>query len=342
MNLEPDWLQPQLTALLAGRATLHHALLVTGPPGIGKEWLARKLGAALVCESPGSDGRACGACPSCRWTAAGSHPDLRIVRPDADEPDSGETEPSASRSGAKPSRDIRIEQIRALAGFAETASHRGGRKAVLIVPADAMNLAAANALLKTLEEPHPGTHFILVTSRPERVGPTVRSRCRKLQLRPPEPLIAQAWVAQATGADATRAQAWLALAAGAPLRAVELAQGEGGRALESLIELIGGLPGDALAAAESMAEHEPRVWAPALHAWSIDLARCAAGAAPARFPRQSKRLQELARRIDRDALLSFESWLAGLARVVTHPLSAQLLAEDALLRYQSVFIQTRA
>lgn len=310
-------------------------MLLTGPSGIGKEWLARQLAAALLCER--GTGRACGHCASCRWCESDSHPDLRVIRPAADEAERADAESISPRSTAKPSRDIRIEQIRALSGFTETVSHRGGRKIVLITPADTMNGAAANALLKTLEEPHPGTQFLLVSSRPERLAATVRSRCRKVPISAPPAEVSKAWVMKATGADANRVAAWLAYASGAPLRAVELAQSDAGQILERLIEVIGGLPGDAWGSAEALTEHEPRVWAHALHAWCIDLARCVAGASPVKFPRHAARLGELSRAVDRDALHAFEAWLGGLARVVTHPLSPKLLAEDALLRYQAIF-----
>lgn len=335
LKSEASWLFDTLDSLLAGQASLHHALLLTGPSGIGKEWLARQLAAALLCER--GTGRACGACASCRWCATDSHPDCRVVRPAADEAESADAETVIAKGTTKPSREIRIEQIRGLSGFTETASHRGGRKIVLITPADAMNSASANALLKTLEEPHPGTHFLLVSSRPERLAATVRSRCRKIQIPAPPPGLSKAWVMKVTGADASRVAAWLAYASGAPLRAVELAQSDAGRVLERLVEVIGGLPGDALGSAEALAEHEPRVWAHALHAWCIDLARCAAGASPAKFPRHATRLAELGRAVDREALYAYEAWLSGLARVVTHPLSPKLLAEDALLRYQATF-----
>ena len=172
------------------------------------------------------------------------------MRPAADEPEGSATETASGKSSAKPSRDIKIEQIRALTAFVETASHRGGEKVVLIMPADAMNQPASNALLKTLEEPSPGTRFILVTDKPERLSATVRSRCRHVPLNKPAPEVARAWGSKATGGDAKRVEAWLAYCGGAPLRAVEFAKGEYSAALSGLLETLARLPGDALESAQ--------------------------------------------------------------------------------------------
>jgi len=342
MKLKPDWLEPLLDELIASRPRLHHALLLVGPEGAGKEWLARELAAALLCESPGSSGRACGACASCRWVDQESHPDFRIVRPAADEPETAEAErPSGGARASKPSRDIRIEQVRALAGFVETASHRGGEKIVLISPADSMNSAAANALLKTLEEPSRSTRFLLVSSHPDRLAATVRSRCRRVPVSLPDRKTAREWVSRATGAEARKVDAWLAYCAGAPLRAYRMSQSEDGQVLEALVEVMMRLPGEPLGSAESLAALEPRSWVPALQAWCVDLARCAAGSPPVRYPLQSDTLRALAARIDIARLWRFDSWLRDLSKVSGHPLNPRLLAEDACLRYQSEHARAR-
>ena len=336
MNLLPNWLYPHLDRLLQQRERLHHALLFVGPEGIGKDWLARALAAALLCDAPTAGGRACGACAACRWLSQDTHPDFRVVRPSADEPVAAEGDAPAARA-AKPSRDIRIEQIRALSSFVEIASHRGGEKIVLVTPAEAMNGASANALLKTLEEPPPNTRFLLVSSRPDRLPATVRSRCRTLPVPTPSADEALAWVAAQTGSDTTRAQEWLAFCGGAPRRAAELGDADRAGLHRALTELFAqGAAGDLAGVAERISGYEARDWVPALHAWCVDLARCAAGASPRYFPSESGRLGSLASRLDRRALLEFEQWLTSLGRLVSHPLNARLLAEDAFTRYRSL------
>ena len=338
----PVWLSEPLRVLVASRATLHHALLFTGPEGVGKEWLARGLAAALLCDEPASTGIACGRCPSCRWMSSDSHPDFRCIRPSADEAQAEEGESAGTRS-TKPSRDIKIEQIRGLAGFVEVASHRGGEKIVLITPADAMNPPAANSLLKTLEEPPPSTRFLLVSSRVARLPATVRSRCRTVPVAAPASEHALDWVVAQTRVNHEIARDWLAFCGGAPRRAAELATPEASARQRDLTEVFGG--GDRLSLAEAadrLQSCEPREWVPVLHAWCCDLARCRAGGSPRFFPGEGRRLAELAGFADNPRLLALESWLQQTRRLVSHPLNARLVAEDALSRYRAVFSRTAA
>lgn len=332
----PKWLVSPLASLLADRDRLHHALLFTGPEGVGKEWLARALAAALLCDAPGATRFACGSCAGCRWFSQDSHPDFRLIRPAADEISADDAE--APAKAAKASRDIRIEQIRALAGFVEIASHRGGAKVVLITPAEAMNGAAANALLKTLEEPPPNTYFIMVSSRSYRLPPTVRSRCRQVPIGAPASAEALSWVVDQTGVDSDRAQEWLAFCGGAPRRAVEFGTAEQAATHRDLIELLANSDRDTLPGlADRLQQHEPGSWVPVLHAWCVDLLRCKAGAQPRYFPAESKWLAALTQRSDLQGLIEFESWMRQLGRLVSHPLNARLVAEDALSRYRAAF-----
>jgi len=338
MNHWPLWLKGSLEALLASRSSLHHGLLFTGPEGIGKDWLARALATALLCDQPMTSGAACGQCASCRWMSQDSHPDFRCVRPSADEVQAEDVESPTSRP-AKTSRDIRIEQIRALAGFVEVASHRGGEKVVLITPADALNGPAANALLKTLEEPPPGTRFLLVTSREYRLPATVRSRCRTVPVAVPRPEHAVDWVVAQAQVDPERAREWLAFCSGAPRRAADMGSAEAAARHRDLTDLFADSDPESLGSmADRLQSHEPRLWVPILHAWCCDLAWCRAGGAPRYFPAHAERLLALARRVDSAQLLAFESWLLRLERLVSHPLNARLMAEDALSRYRGVFL----
>ncbi|HNF64555.1 MAG TPA: DNA polymerase III subunit delta', partial [Plasticicumulans sp.] len=165
----PPWLRgiwAQLApALAAGR--LPHALLLAGPEGLGKMAFAQALGEALLCESQRPDHHACGHCRACRLLAAGSHPDLHVVVP------------------AEEGKAIRVDAIRELIGFAALTPQFGGRRVLRLAPAELLNVNAANALLKTLEEPAPGSHLILVSARPARLLPTVRSRCQTIRFAPP-------------------------------------------------------------------------------------------------------------------------------------------------------------
>jgi DNA polymerase-3 subunit delta' len=205
------WLAPAraqwLGALQGSR--LPHALLLHGVAGLGKGALAEWIARATLCERPAS--APCGECASCTLHEAGSHPDLRRVYV------------------ATGKKQIAIDDVRELIGALALKSYRGGRKVGIVDPADAMNVNGANALLKTLEEPSPGTLLILVVARGDRLPATIASRCQRLRIGPPPPEAAAAWLAgRHPGVD------WagpLALAGGAPLAALRLVEG-GGAELE--------------------------------------------------------------------------------------------------------------
>ena len=156
-------LHPEFWAgLLARRARLPHALLLSGQRGIGKFALARQFAESLLCEQPGVAQEACGHCAACGWLRQGNHPDFRLLQPEALAGEAAGSEPDASGSKKKPSQQITIDQIRDLDEFLHVGTHRQGARIVLIHPAEAMNRATANAILKSLEEPIPGTLFLLV------------------------------------------------------------------------------------------------------------------------------------------------------------------------------------
>ena len=134
---------------------LPHALMFNGPPGCGKQQLAGQLVNHLLCNSPG-EGKACGQCKGCQLLKAGSHPDALMIEPD------------------EPGKAIKIDQIRHAAGFVAQTAQMGGYKGIIIAPAESLNINSANALLKILEEPGAKTVFVLVSSQPGRVTPTVR------------------------------------------------------------------------------------------------------------------------------------------------------------------------
>jgi DNA polymerase-3 subunit delta' len=239
---------------------LPHALLIHGAPGVGKLALAERFAQLLVCEARGQGTQPCGRCEGCRWFAAGSHPDVRTVEPEAVALELGRPtfedagEESGGREKRKPSTEIRIEQARALGGFVNMSSHRGGRRVCILHPAESMNTATANSLLKILEEPPAGAVFLLVSHRPARLLPTIRSRCVPVPVSVPDRKAAAAWLEKQGLKNAER---WLAFAGGAPRRALEYATGERGEAIERVLKALAAEDRLALADVASREDLEP-------------------------------------------------------------------------------------
>lgn len=340
-----DWHKTLYRKMLANRERRHHALLLVGPAGTGKRALALELARSALCESPLDDGSACGVCKACGWFDESNHPDFRLLTPAAlEEPgdESGGDADSLQRSGggkgargSKPSREIRIEQIRALDSFLEVGAHRAGQRLIVIDPADAMNTIAANALLKRLEEPPSGASFILVASRPGSLPATIRSRCQRVSLPMPVPELAVAWLAAESGAEASVAAQWLAAAGGAPLSALRLSTGADSAANARIIDAFAGMPeAGIVGTADALAGIEPPAWAGLAQTWAADLARVRVGAVPRRHVEKLERLRVLAGRTSLDRLTALERRLRALPREASHPLNARLLLEDVLLEYQ--------
>ena len=184
---------------------LPHALLFTGAAGVGKYDFAKALAALVLCDNPASEKYACGKCKSCQWFAAGSHPDLYDV------------------GLVEKSKVMKVDQIRELCDKLSATSHRGGHQVAIIYPAETMHRAAANALLKTLEEPAGQVLIILVSHQAGSLPATIVSRCQQLALRADADEATLAWLSQQlpSGVDA---QLLLAMAENAPLRALAMSK----------------------------------------------------------------------------------------------------------------------
>ncbi|MCE0463584.1 DNA polymerase III subunit delta' [Pseudomonas uvaldensis] len=208
--------QDALWQQLAGRAQHAHAYLLHGPAGIGKRALAERLMASLLCQHPVAS-EACGECKSCLLLKAGSHPDNYVLEPE------------------EADKAIKVDQVRDLVSFVVQTAQLGGRKVVLIEPVESMNINAANALLKSLEEPSGDTVLLLVSHQPSRLLPTIKSRCVQQACPLPSEAMSMQWLAQALpeSTEDERVEL-LTLAAGSPLAAVSL-QAQGIREQRALV-----------------------------------------------------------------------------------------------------------
>ena len=191
----------QLQAQIAG-GQLPHALLLSGSEYTGKARLAMALARYLLCTEP-ADGHNCGTCHACEMSRAGSHADFRWLQPE------------------EKSRTIKIDQIRDVVNFGTLTASFGSRKVLVFAPAESMNANAANALLKSLEEPTAGTYMLLVCHRPQRLPATVRSRCQQLRFALPNAQQSLEWLDHLSGKRAD-SEKLLELAAGRPLLAEKI------------------------------------------------------------------------------------------------------------------------
>ena len=211
------WLEAPLVQALAGERS--HALLLRAAPGAGALALALTLAQSRLCEAPRAQGLACGQCGACRLVQAQGHPDLFVLLPELDRRESGwllaaNDKPESDEGKRKPSRQIRIDEVRGLLDWVSKTSSRGRGKMVVLHPAEALNHHAASALLKTTEEPPEGTRLILTCSDAMHVMPTVRSRCQQLTMPLLDLAAAAAWLA---GQGLAEPQALLAACDGRPL-----------------------------------------------------------------------------------------------------------------------------
>ena len=331
------WQESSWTQLQQLRQRMPHAILFHGAAGIGKSDFIESFAQGLLCEAVLPDGHACGQCASCGWFAQQNHPDYRRVRPEAleDEPgtegEEGEGEKKSAAKTRAPSKDIKIEQIRALADFMNISTHRQGLRVVVLYPAEALNTPASNALLKTLEEPPPGTVFLLASNSLERLLPTILSRCRKFALPMPAHADALAWL-EAQGVQ--DADGWLREQGGAPLAA--LAQSATGNRdeLDTLLQMLAH-PNveNALKTADKLSKSP----LPALVAWQqrwlYDLFSLKLSGNIRYYPRYHGELAALAGKVPTANVLRAIKHANERRAVAEHPLSPKLFVEDMLLDY---------
>lgn len=304
------WLQrhgQQMAAALA-QGTLAHAWLLQGTQGIGKHLLAEHLAQLMLCTAPQHD-QPCGHCRSCQLITAGTHPDKVTLEPE---------------EAGKP---IKIDAVRDLVTQLQLTPQVAKRKIVLIGPAEAMNVNAANALLKTLEEPPGAAILLLISHAPGRLLATIRSRCQKLQIAPPAPASIGAWLQQQTGKGVDEVRATL-LQNTAPLAAYAAMTEEAGDApsAEALLTDLQRLHQGSVHVIEIAARWAGQEARQGLALWQRVLEqdlRARSSGAVSSFPHLSS--TDLFRM--HDVLAEAQGWLAV-------PLQQALLWEDVFTRWQ--------
>jgi len=322
------WLQRQLADLLAQRG---HAVLLSGPSGLGQYELALALMSAWLCDRPGPAG-ACGQCESCHAIEVRTHADLCVLMPETLSlalgwPLDESTQKELDDKKRKPSKWIRVEAAREAVAFGQTTRGRGRTKGVLVYPADRLNVESANTLLKTLEEPPGDLRFVLATDAAHQLLPTLRSRCQTHALR---------WPAEAEALD------WLAAQPGVRDRDAAATgwQAAGGRPDDALVWARAGLSGAvwrglprAVAAGDwaSLADWTPAAQLGALQKLCHDLSAVASGGRPRFFPADA--LPPPPRPV---ALATWSRELLEAARHVEHPFNGGLQQEAWAARARQV------
>ncbi|WP_333688868.1 DNA polymerase III subunit delta' [Methylococcus capsulatus] len=315
------WLAParrRLRAYLeAGR--LPQGLLISGAAGVGKGVLADDFARRLLCASPPAEG-ACGTCHACRLAVAGNHPDYLHIEPE------------------EAGKRITVELVRRLIDRLSLKPQYGASRVVVIRPAHAMNMAAANSLLKTLEEPDPHTLFLLISERPAQLPATVLSRCQRLDVRLPEREEALRWLrGQGVGEEA---EALLAMAGGAPVRAVELHGGDLAQRRRMLFDdwvAVLRDESDPLAVAERWAKEDGETVLIWLRGWIADLIRISSTEAsvPLRLANADLEpgLRKAAAGLDLRALFACLDGVDAARRNLEGQANRQLVMEEILINW---------
>ncbi len=322
-QIAQNWLQQ--------RERFAHAWLIHGAPGIGKVTFARQSAQSLLCWQP-QHGLACQQCDACRWCQQGNHPDLRLIRPEAVAVlEAGSTEADTTKKTA-PSKEIRVEQLRQLQSWFTTATHRGGWRVAVLYPAERLNTVSANALLKMLEEPPEHTVFLLVAEAPDRLLPTIVSRCRRLPLPLPSSNEALAWLDEQGLSDST---SWLAAAGGGPLAAFALAQQQDrpypdwlSALLQQLLQTAPRYEG----IAEQLEKLPASQWLHTLHCMVMDLHLLSVHLPARYYPDLYQAYLKQVAELSPLALSQLHKWLLEQIRWQEHPLNAKLLVHHTLDR----------
>ncbi|MFP5411195.1 MAG: DNA polymerase III subunit delta' [Gammaproteobacteria bacterium] len=326
MSTPYPWLDALWRRLLATRTRPAQALLLAGPRGVGKGALARVWAQTLLCESPAGDGAACGSCPACHWFETGAHPDFLHLTLQEKTTKEGETRMAMA---------IEVDQARAAVDFVQLSTYRAGHRVVLVDPADSLNLAAANALLKVLEEPPLNTVFVLVSDQPRRLLPTIRSRCTRIDIGLPPATAAASWLAE-QGVDDV--DTLLALSGGAPLDALQWAEGDDLDVRQGVLEGLA-QPGrlDPVTQGERWKSVSPVTWHNVASKWLGDLLAVRLQGA-AQFNRDfAAALAKLGPQASLPRLLALAREQANEGRTLTHPLNRALQLQAWLVRYRNVF-----
>jgi len=318
--------------LNSNRQKLPHAILLHGRAGIGKFYFAKQFSQSLLCKNPNAQGQACLICSSCHWFHDDAHPDLRLLSPEQDVDPSADIEVSKKKSKKK--QNIAIAQVRDLSDFIHlTSHHQSGLRIVLIHPAESLNIASANALLKMLEEPANNVVFILVAHQVHRLLPTILSRCHKVAMPIPDESESINWLKMQGIHEPTMPLAYFSHS---PIQVTE--QMDAYDYFEDMWRLLS--QGHALEPAMVSAKlnsNSVESGITVLQKWLYDLFSLVSGS-PIRYHlAHTNALQHLASKVNLNGLLALIKKTQALKSLALHPLNHELQLECLLLDYTKIF-----
>ncbi len=322
--------------LLGDKSHLPHALLLSGRVGTGKRDFALVLAQSLLCQSPSKNGIACNQCSSCNWFQQGCHPDFRLLEPgggnDTNELDT--KHPGRHHAGTKVGAFITVSMIRALLDFTHLSTYAAGIRIILICPAEAMNLQAANSLLKTLEEPIQDTLFILVSHQPLQLIPTIRSRCHLVAMPLPLRSEAEQWLQHR---QLDHPESLLAQAGFAPLAAVQLAEEEYQAQRHALLsQLLQETPLNPFRLSRDCEKLNIFWIINWLQTISYDLMSIKLTGKVRYLANYTADLPMLIKNINLRKLINFHDELIVIKRHINHPLNTRLVLDSLFLSYAEI------
>ena len=334
------WHREQWDRLLGRRDSLHHGLLITGQPGIGKSEFALSLCKYLLCkEALKKTGGFCDGCQGCRLFDAGTHPDMHVLTTELESMEGRSgliasysdryLDPREREKRAKPARVISVDQIRQLIERFSTHGHISNYRVALIYPADTMNLNAANALLKLLEEPPDDATLLLVSAEPGRLPATVRSRCTAIQLPLPDRDQALEWISDRIPPELQPAA--LQVARGSPLKAIALAESGFLEAMRDFHTKLCGIVEGEVEAVDVASRLAKTDFENSLHWLQIFVAELAAWRGAGKAPGWSQPIDFSINKISVDRIYMLYDKITGYRRSARSAGNEQLVLEDILL-----------
>jgi len=302
-----------------------HAVIFTGPEGIGKYRFALAFVHRYFCKQP-VDNQACGLCDACHLLKINHHPDLKLIRP------------------AEGKQIINIDQIRELIEYQNLTPHSALRKVAIIDHAEMLNVNASNSLLKTLEEPPESAMLILITHHPDRLLATIRSRCQKVEFITPEPDQAVAWLKPQLADDQQLANNVLALANNAPLKALNYAENNVVEQRDQLFESLQGMHQGKLnpiTVAAKWFKQDFGIIHYCMVSWVIDMIRLKASSEPPVLanPDLKLTLRKMGESISFSALLNYYETVNKSLDLKRSNINTQMIIEDMLIQWVKIGLQ---